>query len=179
MKLYLVRHAVAYEHGDPNFPNDDDRTLTPEGRKRFRKAAAGLMELVDPPAVILTSPLPRASQTAAILQEAYGAVSRTALCDAMRPGGSFDDVLADCAAQVGEGATAGGGNAVLDRGIALVGHAPSIGLFAAWLLNGDSASFALELEKGGVACVDFDGLPEAGFGSLEWLATPRILRKLA
>ena len=60
MRLYLVRHAVAYEHGDPNFANDDDRPLTPKGRKQFAKAAEGLFELIDPPAAILTSPLPRA-----------------------------------------------------------------------------------------------------------------------
>lgn len=180
MKLYLVRHGVAYDHGDPAFPNDDDRPLTPEGRKRFRKAAAGLLELVDPPAVILTSPLPRASQTAEILQQACGDPTRIASCDAMRPGGSFEQVLADCAAQAGADAatTDGGGNPVLERGIAVVGHAPSIGLLAAWLINGDSASFALELDKGGTACISFDGLPDAGFGSLEWLVTQRILRKL-
>src|SRR5438128_1243775 len=72
MNLYLVRHAVAVEHGDPAYPNDDDRPLTEKGRRQFRKAAAGFLELVDPPALILTSPLPRAMQTAELLEAAAG-----------------------------------------------------------------------------------------------------------
>lgn len=171
MKLYLVRHGVAYEHGDPKFPNDDDRTLTPKGIRRFRTAAAGLLEVVDAPAVLLTSPLPRAAQTAAILQAEAGAETRTAGCDALRPGGAFDRVLAACAAEAGDGAD--------ERGIALVGHNPSLGLLAAWLLQGDDARFALPLKKGGVACIAFDGLPAPGAGDLEWVLTPGILRRLA
>ena len=137
-----------------------------------------MLELIDPPAVILTSPLPRAAQTAEILRDACGPGTSTSACDALRPGGSFEEILAACAAQLGDSAASGGGNAVSERGIALVGHAPSIGLLGL-LLNGDSAGFALELEKGGAASIDFDGLPEAGYGNLDWLVTPRILRKLA
>jgi phosphohistidine phosphatase SixA len=29
--LYIVRHAIAVERGDPAYPWDDDRPLTPEG----------------------------------------------------------------------------------------------------------------------------------------------------
>src|SRR5205807_5014428 len=72
MDLYLVRHAVAFEHGDPAYPDDDERPLTEKGRRQCRKAAAGFLELVDAPALILTSPLPRATQTAELLQAEAG-----------------------------------------------------------------------------------------------------------
>jgi phosphohistidine phosphatase len=179
MKLYLVRHGVAYEHGDPAFPKDDDRTLTPDGRKKFRKAAVGLLEMIDPPAVILTSPLPRTAQTAEILQEVAGNGTRLAVSDGMRPRGSFDRVLNDCMVQINGAGPLGDENEIQRRGIALVGHAPTIGLLGAWLLNSDSARFSLELRKGGVACIDFEGIPEAGRGNLEWMLTQGMLRKMA
>ncbi|HLZ69271.1 MAG TPA: histidine phosphatase family protein [Dehalococcoidia bacterium] len=184
MKLYLVRHAVAYAHGDPNFPNDDDRPLTPKGRKQFERAVEGLLELIDPPAAILTSPLPRAAQTAAILCTAAGrGESEIVICEALRPGGQFEQVLKDCTARL----YAGAGDAEVDqqqrnpvseRGLALVGHRPGIGLLAAWLLGGEEAGYALPFEKGGAACLSFEGPPAAGAGELDWLLTPKIMRRL-
>ncbi len=184
MKLYLVRHAVAYEHGDPNFPNDDERPLTPKGRKQFEKAAAGLLDLIDPPAAILTSPLPRAAQTAAILCTAAGhGESEIVVCEALRPGGQFEQVLHDCLARLYGAGSGGedegeGQNAVAERGLVLVGHRPGIGLLAAWLLGGEEAGYALPFDKGGTACISFDGPPAAGAGELDWLLTPKIMRRL-
>ncbi len=178
MNLFLVRHGVAYEHGDPAYPNDEDRPLTPEGRKKFRRAAAALLELIEPPAIILTSPLPRAAQTAAILQQACGTVTRTLQCNGLRPGGSFDLVSADIQAQIEAAGESQAPNPVSKRGLALVGHEPSLGLLGAWLLSGDHAGFALPLRKGGAACFNFDGQPAAGRGQLEWLMSSRIMRSL-
>ncbi|HEY7293794.1 MAG TPA: histidine phosphatase family protein [Dehalococcoidia bacterium] len=181
MKLYLVRHAVAYEHGDPNFPNDDDRPLTPKGRKQFERAAEGLLELIDPPAAILTSPLPRAAQTAAVLCSAAGhGGSEVAICEALRPGGQFEQVLSDCLARFHASGNDAGEreNAVAERGLALVGHRPGIGLLAAWLLGGEETGYALPFAKGGAACISFDGPPAPGAGELDWLLTPKIMRRL-
>ncbi len=178
MYLYLLRHGIAYDHGDPAYPIDDDRPLTPEGRKKFRRAAAGLLELIDPPAIILTSPLPRAAQTAEILQQACGSATRTIVAQSLRPGGSRDDVLQECRSQIAAATGEGAQNPVLRRGIALVGHEPSLGLLAAWLLNGDEAGSSLPLRKGGGACFLFEDELQAGHGQLEWLLTPRIMRSL-
>ena len=66
MKLLLVRHAIAEEReefertGEP----DDQRPLTSEGRKKMKRAAAGLGELVNKVDILATSPLARAQQTA-------------------------------------------------------------------------------------------------------------------
>ena len=180
MKLYLVRHAVAYDHGDPAFPNDDDRTLTPKGARQFREAAKGLAHVISAPAVLLTSPLPRAAETAAILQRQYGDSTKTVVCDAVRPGGAFDAVLRCVAEQIDRaGPVDETANPALRRGVALVGHQPSLGLLGAWLLQGDEARFMLPLKKGGVALLTFEGLPAAGQGELEWMLPPRVLRALA
>src|SRR4051794_38720138 len=63
LHLYLIRHADAVPHGDPNFA-DDDRPLTDLGRRQARalgKALAAHDVRFD---VILCSPLPRAKETA-------------------------------------------------------------------------------------------------------------------
>src|SRR5262249_59652483 len=65
-ELYILRHGIAVEHGTPGIP-DDERPLTPEGRRRMRQIARGLRRLDLRPDRIVTSPLPRASATAEIV----------------------------------------------------------------------------------------------------------------
>ena len=69
MRLLIIRHAAAVERGTPGL-GDDDRPLTPKGKSRFRAAAKGLARIVARPDVLLTSPLPRARQTAEIAARA-------------------------------------------------------------------------------------------------------------
>ena len=67
MILYVVRHALAEEAAAGG---DDARHLTDVGRKRTQKAAAGIRALAIELDVILTSPVARAAETAAIIAEA-------------------------------------------------------------------------------------------------------------
>ena len=63
MKLYLLRHGKA------DWPNwdkpDDERPLTEEGKEQVATVAKMLARLEIAPEIV-TSPLPRASQTAEI-----------------------------------------------------------------------------------------------------------------
>src|SRR5450631_1080811 len=67
MDLYFLRH------GEADWPNwkksDDERPLTKRGKKEVREVAAFLKRIKAQPALIVTSPLPRASQTAEIAAE--------------------------------------------------------------------------------------------------------------
>ena len=74
MRVLVIRHAHAAQQ-TPGVP-DAERPLTPEGERGFRAAARGLARLVRPD-VLLTSPLRRARQTAAILATAWGAIEAT------------------------------------------------------------------------------------------------------
>ena len=74
-ELYLVRHGIAVERGTPDVP-DDERPLTPTGAKRMRQIARGLRRLGIQPDRIVTSPLPRALETAEIVAEALGMAVR-------------------------------------------------------------------------------------------------------
>jgi len=60
--------------------------------------------------------------------------------------------------------------------IALVGHEPGIGALAARLIGSRQA---LVFKKGAIARIDVPALPPAGAGTLRWLVTPRLLRRLA
>jgi phosphohistidine phosphatase len=71
MLLFLVRHAHA-EKGDP----DDSRQLSERGREEARAVARQLAGHETPPAVVFTSPLLRARQTAEQIAQAAGAELR-------------------------------------------------------------------------------------------------------
>ena len=42
---------------------------------------------------------------------------------------------------------------------------------------GEDCGVRVQIGKGGAARLSFDGLPEQGMGSLEWVLTPKTLRK--
>ena len=67
MELYFLRH------GEADWPDwkksDDERPLTKRGKKEMHEVAAFLVRLKVQPDLILTSPLPRAAQTAEIAAE--------------------------------------------------------------------------------------------------------------
>src|SRR5947209_19433635 len=75
MKLCFLRH------GEADWPNwdkpDDDRPLTERGRKEMKRVAKFLERLKFSPDAILTSPLPRASQTAEIVARRLGIKLKT------------------------------------------------------------------------------------------------------
>jgi phosphohistidine phosphatase len=162
ISLYLVRHAIAAERGD-DYPDDGKRPLTERGIKRFRKIAKALAELGVEVDVILSSPLVRARQTAEILSQTLAGHPAIVETDALLPGASFVDL----AVVLGEHASA--------SSLALTGHQPSIGAFAA-RLAGCKGEF--EIKKGGACRVDVAELPPTGPGQLRWLATPRMLTGL-
>ena len=72
MQLYLLRHGISGQHGDPHYPNDDERPLTKKGRKKIAEEVAGLQDLGVNPDLILSSPLARAKETAEIVAEGQG-----------------------------------------------------------------------------------------------------------
>lgn len=161
MNCYLVRHAIAEDLPAGSARDDAGRALTARGRSRMRIAARGLLALGVRPQRVLSSPLLRARETAAILVEEVGA--EQALWPALAPGGD--------AAQVERGLP------VLES-LMLVGHQPDLGALAAYWLGGAQVP-QLVFRKGACACLSFDAKPAAAAGRLEWLLQPRQLRALA
>ena len=162
LELYLVRHAVAAERG-PDYPDDSKRPLTAKGMASFRRAAKGLATLKVNLDLIITSPLTRTSQTAAILAESMPGSTPVVTSDALAPAGTPAGVLHELARHGRK------------TRIALVGHEPDIGELAARLIGARSP---IPFKKGAVCRIDLDVLPPKGRGELRWLLPPRVLRRL-
>jgi phosphohistidine phosphatase len=166
VELYLVRHAIADKRDAARWPDDSQRPLTPEGIARFRSAARGLAEIVPGVERVLSSPHPRAWETAEILSEEAGWPApepREELAAARSP----DD-----------------GAALLEEmdaeSLALVGHQPNLSLLASYLLTGDRGLVQLELKKGGVALLELPDRVDSNGGKaiLRWSVSPKVLRLL-
>jgi phosphohistidine phosphatase len=163
LMLYLVRHAIAEEAGSA-WPDDDERPLSAEGRKKWRRAVAGLRVLLPPIDLVLTSPLRRARQTADLLAAGLAGPPPVENLDVLRPETTPQAVLKKLRQRS------------LSGHVVLVGHEPSIARLAGTLLD---AQAAIEFRKGAVMAVWSQGLGTRGPGRLDWYATPRMLRAIA
>jgi phosphohistidine phosphatase len=168
MDLYIVRHAIAFDPDPTRWPDDRDRPLTDDGKKRFRRAARGLGDLVGSKRVetLLSSPWVRAWETAEILEKEAGwpAPER---CEALEGGRSPTEVLQ--ALQPYAGA----------KGVGLVGHEPSVHELAAYLLTADTTHVQLEFRKGAVCVIELTDALRPGSGKLQMLLQPKALRALS
>ena len=131
VRVFLVRHAKAAP-GEP----DELRPLTAVGVEQARELAEQLAAHPQRPALVLTSPLLRARQTAEAIARATGAELRV---DARLAPGTTATALLDAVAETEEDA------------VATVGHQPDcseIALALAGLDPGFPAGGMLELEVG-------------------------------
>ena len=168
MQLLIIRHAIAEDREAFAKSGEEDalRPLTKDGKKKMRKAAGGLRDLVPKLNLLATSPLTRAAQTADIISEAYGGL-RPLPVAALAPGKKPSSLVAWLQDQRP------------DLTIALVGHEPDLGLFVSWMLTGLQESF-VELKKGGACMLDLgDADVKPGRAKLQWFVKPSHLRAKA
>jgi phosphohistidine phosphatase len=157
MQLWLIRHAVAVERDEFDGP-DAERPLTDKGRKRFRECCDWLADRSVTPDAVLSSPLVRAAETAAILARAFG-LKKTSLgfTDLLAPGLELKALLQFVREQTGEC-------------IALVGHEPDFSECLSQLVGGGAFAFG----KGFIAAVEFNSELAIGSGRLRWLVGPKL-----
>jgi phosphohistidine phosphatase len=153
MQLYFLRH------GEADWPHwtrpDDERPLTDFGKKEVRQVAKFLDRLKVKPNLVVTSPLPRALQTAEV---AAGQLKTKLRQDeALEPGFGISELRMLLKRH---------GSKVL----MLVGHEPDFTSVISALTGA-----SLKLSKAGVALVDLD--PETEKGRLLWLFPPKVSRK--
>ena len=153
MNLYFLRH------GEADWPNwkksDDERPLTDFGKKEMRDVAKFLARLKVSLNFVVTSPLPRASQTAEIAADYLKAKIRKD--ELLAPGFGMSELQTLLKRHRG-------------KALMLVGHEPDFTTVIAGLTGA-----SLKLSKGGVAFVDVD--TESEKGKLLWLFPPKIARK--
>lgn len=153
MTLYFLRHGDA---GPPDPADDDGRQLTERGHAALRVAGRLWQRLNLRPDIVLSSPLPRARQTAELAVGAVG--GELHIDDRLRPGASWPDLAQSMAAHP----TA--------RRVLFVGHEPDLSAAIAHLTGASS----VRMRKAGLACVEFYGVPEPGGGEIAWLIDPDL-----
>jgi phosphohistidine phosphatase len=158
MDIYILRHGIA-EDSHPG-QSDSERGLTPEGKKKLRNVLRTAREAGVAPALILTSPLKRAVQTAQLaaeMLEYQGDLLRT---KALEPGAHPRMVWEEIRVHKDQPA------------ILLAGHEPLFSSLTAYLLG--CPDLHVDFKKGALACVAVDGFGAAPHGALKWLITPKL-----
>ena len=153
MILYFLRHGDA---GPARVTDDDARPLTQAGVDALRAAAPFWRRLNLRPDVVISSPLPRALRTAELFCDAVGGDPTPD--DRLRPGAHWGD-LARAMADHPDA-----------RRVLFVGHEPDLSASIAELTGAAS----VRMRKGGLACVEFYGIPEPGGGEIAWLLDPDL-----
>jgi phosphohistidine phosphatase len=160
MDLYLIRHAEAVDRKE--FAGaDDERPLTEAGRAQAKALGVGLQSHQIRLDLLLTSPVPRAQQTAQGILEPWAVpVPELRVCEELAPG-SRRKKLARYLRGLGV------------ESVGLVGHMPDLGDFTGWLLG--NKGIQIDLAKAGVVHVRCAQLPDKGAGALLWMITPEWL----
>jgi phosphohistidine phosphatase len=126
--LILWRHAEAAEAADP--ADDLARALTPKGERQAQRVAAWLNRQLPAGTRVLASPARRTQQTAQALERRFKTVA------ALAPDRGVDPLLAATRWPDAR------------EPVLAVGHQPTLGMAAAYLLTGTPAPWALR--KGGL-----------------------------
>jgi phosphohistidine phosphatase len=161
MFLYFLRHASAGQRLS-TAKNDEKRALDKDGIEQCGFIGRALAALGVQVEVILSSPLKRATQTAALVGNEMGHEGKLVLENALRPQAAFSDfqkMLEKYARQ---------------DSILVVGHNPNLREFLGRVICDSGCEAVIELKKGAVAKVEM----RRNTGSLSWCITPRILRTL-
>lgn len=156
--IVLLRHGIAEEPSADK--KDEERSLTAEGNRRMKQIAKGLATLLPNVRKIYASPLLRAVQTSLWVSKGYRSRAAVTTLDVLAPGGKIKDAAEFL-------------REVSDARVVVVGHEPDL-TETLLALTGIRAT-DLELKKGGCYGVR---LGPDGRGTLEWILTPRVLRRL-
>jgi len=162
MNLYIVRHAIAVEHGTPGYEDDSQRPLTDNGRKKMKKISRSLDRLGLQLDVILTSPYVRARDTAKILADRFSMTEKIYFSENLIPPGNFEALVFEIHEKYDL------------ANVALVGHEPMLSSLISWLTTGETEA-RIMLKKGGVAFLSSDSLFKDGRATLQWLLTPALM----
>jgi phosphohistidine phosphatase len=152
--LYFLRHGKA---GEQRAVDDDGRELTTEGLAALRGAIPLWRQLNLRPDLVLSSPLVRARQSAELFSAGLDAPAPI-VDETLGPGadwGRFARAMA---------------RAPDARRVLFVGHEPDLSSTVALLSGGTS----IRLRPGGLACLEFPGVPEPGAGEIAWLLDPDL-----
>jgi phosphohistidine phosphatase len=163
MVIYFVRHANAGPKHFSDSSKDEKRPIDKLGEEQSHDVGRALAALGVTVNVIVSSPLTRAMQTAAIVSQELGHEEKLVLDDALRPEATFEKFKALL-------------NRYKDKAaIMVVGHDPSMTEFVNRTLSGGAPLAVIEMKKAGVAKVEKDIHRQA---VLKWCMPPKVVQKI-
>lgn len=198
MEIYILRHGKAQERSS-TISSDAKRRLTEAGMDEMRDVAAGIASLGIQPSHIISSPLVRAKETAAIVSERLSkhaeVVPKTAVWQELKPEANVFGTHRRLAGMAP------------DNAVMLVGHEPNLSLLASSMVLGggsggggggsssvsgpgagsgrgrddglqfrDARDSFLALKKGGMVIIRGNARGRLIHGTLRSLLTPKQLR---
>jgi phosphohistidine phosphatase len=191
MELVLLRHADAGDQDPARYPDDGLRPLTDKGRRTQHAVARALQRMGVGFDRLLTSPLVRARETAAITCEVVGCKGTIEVLSALGDDYSAGALLRAL------------GACRPDSRVGCVGHEPHLSRFAAACLDPNlaaspvggasraspghgasqassvyGASLVIELPKSGIIALAFEGSPALGAARLRYVLRPEHLLAL-
>lgn len=157
MNLYLIRHAEAVELGENGITEDADRVLTSRGEQQAKAMGKFFKSRGLSIDRVVSSPYARAQQTAELMLKTSGLKVEIESTESLTPNARSKKLARYLMKTGGEH-------------VALVGHLPHLGDFAAWSIGDKKAQ--IDFEKAGVALISTGDSPIKGNGVLHWLITP-------
>jgi len=165
--IYILRHAIAMQRGDPGYPLDSDRPLTAKGVRRMRRIANGMRRLGVKFDLILTSPYRRALETAFMVARQFRLGEAIQTTPMLIPETPPENLVEELISKYGA-----------CRNVILVGHEPQLGAIISKLIYGDISSPPI-LKKGGLCKLQIVRLGSEKSATLSWLLTPKQLVAMA
>jgi len=166
MEIYFLRHGIAVDRGTPGYPDDSQRPLTPEGRKKVKRGTKGMKALGLSFDWIFSSPYLRARATAEIVAQAFQMEHRLKFSEHLAVDGN-PKLLCEEIARLRKP----------PGRLLLVGHEPDMSEWVGLLIGGQK-KMNITLRKGGLCRLDTGRLRYHNCANLEWLLTPRQLAML-
>jgi phosphohistidine phosphatase len=158
MEIYVLRHAEAEER--ETGLADRDRKLTAKGKRDLKEVLKIARKAEVAPDLILTSPLRRAKETAAIASEVLNC-KNVAETKNLLPGASPEQIWKEISTDY-----------KVDK-ILVAGHQPHLGSLIGLLLE---AAIMVDLKKGSLVRIETHGKLGRPRGVLKWMITAKLAK---
>lgn len=162
MIIYFVRHASAGQK-KLSGKKDEKRPLDSDGVQQCTQMGRILSSMEVGVDAIISSPLKRATQTAALIANEIGYEGKLHIENALRPEAKYDhfrDMLRDYSK---------------NESIMVIGHNPNFSDFLGRTVAGNGERAHLDMRKGSVARIESKQKKYV----LDWLLTPRLAKAAA
>lgn len=159
MQIVIVRHGTA-ESDKP----DTERKLTADGKKEARMLANFLKKTTQKQDAVLSSPLPRALETA---EEIAAVFSLKPIPEPILANATPAKLIQLLQSRLPF------------ESVVLVGHMPAMGKFVSFLCTGGAMEFEFALPPCGCCAVEVTTIPPVMAGRVLWFVRPSLLAQLS